>query len=311
MTGRARAGATKPEPQPSKEMERRKPLEQLLERYEGDFAAVLPKHTTPQAFIGLAMAYVRADPKLNQAAAFNQDSLIMALRRIAAWGHMPMKGVAALVPFRSDMAKHPEDNGWRIEAIEEVGGVKQRMFRAGGVKGVHCDVVRDKDRARFQRTTMKLPFHEYDEFIDPLDRGPLKAVYAWADLTDLLGGGTSPVVWLTKSQVLKLRAISKSGDAFWGPPWPNEGPWTEDMWKKSAVHKLSNEVPMSAEYLWQVHASQAASSTGFAGMPAPPPPEYSGSDYLDGDWSEPPPDDGEGESKPEWPDTAQPGQGAP
>lgn len=236
----------------------------LVERYEGDFATIMPKHVAPETFVGLAIAYVRADKYLPTAVRANPGSLVRALREVAAWGHLPMKGTAALVAYKS---KKPADNGWNITAIEEVGGVLQRIYRAGGVTAVHADVVREKDTARFQRTSMALPYHEYDEFADPAERGPLKAVYAYATL---LSGQPSTVVWMPRATVMKHRAASKSGDAFWGPAWPDEGPWTEDMWKKTAIHKLSTLVPSSAEYRWQMAASEAAAVASAQKAQEPP-----------------------------------------
>lgn len=247
----------------------RTPLNDLVERFADDFAAILPKSTNVEAFVGLAVAYVRRDKTLAVAAFKNQLSLIVALRECAALGHMPQKGVAALVPYQSNK---DGDNGWTIQLIEEVGGVKQRIMRAGGVTALVCDVVREKDRARYQRTTMAVPFHEYDEFADPKDRGPLKAVYAYGIL---LNGAPSTVVWMPKATVMKHRAMSRTakrpdGGGFWGPEWPDEGPWTEDMWKKTALHKLADDLPATAEYRWQMAASEAAASQRFAGAPDTP-----------------------------------------
>lgn len=260
-------------------------MRQVLDAYRDDLGAVVPTHINRDTFMGLAMAYVRRDPWLSQAAAANPLSLIVALRETAALGHVPMKGTCALVAYKS---KKPQDNGWSITCIEEVGGAIQRIYRAGGVTAVHCEVVRQNDKARFQRTKMVLPEHEYDEFADPAERGPLVAVYAYATL---LNGQPSTVVWMPKGIILKHRNASKTatkddtGGNFWGPPWPGEGPWTEDMWKKTAVHKLSTLVPSSAEYRWQLAQTEAAAASRFAGLPDAPtsPLAGGGTDYIDGD----------------------------
>jgi recombination protein RecT len=268
-------------------------LDGLIRAYGDDLSAVMPSHTNPESFFGLAIAYIRRDPYLSKAAAANPMSLIIALREIAAWGHMPMRGTAALVPFASKKDGH---NGFQITAIEEVGGVLQRIHRAGGVTAVHAEVVREKDFAKFNRTKMILPDHDYDEFADPTERGALKAVYAWATM---LSGNPSTVVWMPKGVVLKHRAVSKSGDNFWGPPWPAEGPWTEDMWKKTALHKLSTLIPSSVEYRWQLAAAEAAAAgqTRFPDKPVTP---EAGGDYIDGDYTEADPNT-------EWPAAATPG----
>jgi recombination protein RecT len=269
----------------------RNALDNLLDHYATDLTTVMPRHMNGPAFLGMAAAYVRRDPYLSRAAAANPLSLVVALREMAALGHMPMKGTAALVAYSSDRQKHPEHNGFQIQMIEEVGGAIQRILRAGGATAVHADVVRQKDTARFNRTRDRLPVHEYDEYADPVDRGPLMAVYAYATM---LHGGDSAVVWMPKAVVMKHRKVSRSGDQFWGPAWPDEGPWTEDMWKKTAIHKLSTLIPSSAEYRWELAATEAAaaaqaSAGRFPNVPVTP---DAGAGYIDAE---------------SWPATAVPG----
>lgn len=260
-------------------------MRQVLDAYADDLGSIVPSHINRETFMGLAMAYVRRDPWLSQAAAANPLSLIVALRETAALGHVPMKGQCALVAFKS---RKDNDNGWSITCVEEVGGAIQRILRSGGVTAVHAEVVRQNDKARFQRTKMVLPEHEYDEFADADERGPLVAVYAYATL---LNGQFSTVVWMPKGTVMKHRNASKTamkddtGGNFWGPAWPGEGPWTEDMWKKTAVHKLSTLVPSSAEYRWQMAQTEAAAAERFKGLPDTPTSAVTGggTDYIDGD----------------------------
>jgi len=178
--------------------------------------------------------------------------LFLALRECAALGHVPLPEVYALVPYNDKRAP----GGKTVVGIETYRGVIERMFRAGGVRSIHVEVGREGDAVlSFNRTRDRLPRHEYDEFATDAQRGPLKAVYAWAEM---LGGGTSYVAWLNAGEVLKHRSASRSGDAFWGPPWPGEGPWTAAMWRKTALHVLEPYVPTSAAYRWQLSAAEAA-----------------------------------------------------
>lgn len=286
---------------------------EVLKSYEGNLAAIMPSHVNAETFIGLAMAYVRRDAYLSQAAAANPLSLVTALRETAALGHVPMKGQCALVAFKSNK---PQDNGWAVSCIEEVGGVIQRLFRAGGITAIHADVVRKggpkEDYCRYQRTSMALPDHRYDEYADPAERGHLAAVYAYASMT---GGGFSSVVWMPKGVVLKHRAASKSaqkdgGGNFWGPPWPDEGPWTEDMWLKTGLHKLSTRLPASPEYRWQLVATEAAAASRFAGLPDVPVTAEAGAggSYIEADWSDAQngPQGPDGASGEQWPTERRP-----
>jgi len=284
--------------------------QQLITQYEPKFAAVVPSHVRSGAFIELALAYVKRDEKLLEATQKNPASLILALRECAALGHMPMKGVYALVPFYDKT----QPGGQAIVGMEEWRGVVERMYRAGGVSSVHVEVGRENDPVlRFNRTRMVLPEHEYDEFAPPEQRGPLKVVYAWARL---IGGGISQVVWLPRWEVLRRRAMSKSikaegGGNFWGPV-DGEGPNTPAMWKKTGLHELEGFVPTSAEYRWQVAASEA----GARDWPAVPNrsvnPVYGDiqdAELVDDDSGppQPPAPQQQGEA---WPPVAQPGSGA-
>jgi recombination protein RecT len=253
-------------PPPSKEVAKtgKGTLSDFIETYEGDFARVMPGHVNVNAFVGLAAAYVRRDDKLRQAAQANPASLILALRECAALGHTPTPKIFALVPFRVS-AREGKPAGWNITGIETYHGVIERMYRAGGVQAVKCELVRRNDDFRWDAMTQRVARHEYDPFATEEQRGELMGVYAWAVL---FTGGQSQVVWLNREQVMKHRAVSKSGDAFWG------GPWEPDMWRKTGLHGLERYVPTSAAYRWEVAASANAAGSGFAGIPDVPVLEY-------------------------------------
>lgn len=230
-------------------------LPKFIATYQGDFGRVMPKHTSVEAFMGLALAYVRRDEKLRDAANVNPGSLILALRECAALGHTPMSKIYALVPFRDRNAP----GGWSVVGIETYHGVIERMFRAGAVQAVKSELVRAGDMFEFDPLQQAVTLHRYDPHASDDDRGPLAGTYAWAVM---LSGARSQMVWMNRHEVMKHKAVAKT-DAFW------TGPWEPDMWRKTGLLKLENYVPTSAEYLWNANASAAASSTGFVGVPEP------------------------------------------
>lgn len=279
---------------------------QLLTQYQREFASIAPRHIDGPAFVALAAAYVRRDEYLMRAMVEDTASLILALRECAALGHVPRKGEFALTAFYNKKV-----GGYSVVGIEEWRGVVQRMFRSGGVRAVHVATGREADPVlRFQRGRDLLPVHEYDEFASREDRGPLKAVWAWADL---LHGGVSDVAFLNRHDVGRLRAMSKTatyvkegqaeatGGNFWGPAWPGEGPNTEPMWKKTALHQLEGLVPTSSGYLWEVAAAgaNAANTTAPGGYVPDVDPGVQRTDWVD---AEEVPAGG-------WPTPAQPGAG--
>ena len=259
-------------------------VHKLVTSYQANFAAMVPAHIKPDAFVELAIAYVKRDRDLLQAAHPPPQSLILVLRQCGALGHLPLKGTFSLVAFNDKNAP----GGKAIVGMEEWRGVVERIWRAGGVESVHVNVGRDNDPVcRFNPTEMALPYHKYDEFASPAQRGPLKVVYAWCRMR---GGGVSQVAWLPRYEVNRHRAMSRTatkagggGGAFWGPE-DGEGPNTEPMWKKTALHVLEGFVPTSSAYREHVAVAEAAAQ-GWQGIPdqagvAQP---YSGNDYMDGE----------------------------
>lgn len=239
-------------------------LPKTIAAYTGNFARIVPEHVNVDTFVGLAAAQVARDEWLTRAAQVNPESLISTLRECAVRGHVPQRGVFALVPFRNKKAK----GGWEVVGVEEVRGVIERMFRAGGVLAVHAEIVRDGDIFQAPMRPGLLPRrHDVDPDASPQERGPLRGVYAYADMHT---GNPSHVVWLNRHDILKYRAASRSGENFWGPPWPDEGPWTPDMWRKTALHRLEKWVPTSAAYRWSVSRAEAAAEQPIAGVPERP-----------------------------------------
>jgi hypothetical protein len=97
---------------------------------------------------------------------------------------------------------------------------------------------------------------------DPQDRGKLTGVYCYVRL--LSGGTTFPTV-MTPREVKKHYDKSRAGASFWGT-WPNEGDWTEDMWKKTAAKKHRGSTPTSPEYRVSVTRAAAMASDPPAGL---------------------------------------------
>lgn len=222
----------------------------LIKTYERQLARVMPRHVNQDAFLGLALAYVRKSPDVLDAAFRNPQSLVLALRECAALGHMPQKGLFALVPFRNKKAV----GGIEVVGVEEYRGVIERMYRAGGIDSVHVELVRANDTndagtgpARWQPARMVLPDHAFNEYADEETRGDITAVYAFARMR---GGGVSQVVWMNAAEVRK----HEKDTPFW------RGQWRPDMVRKTALHKLERYVPTSSEYRDQLSQSFAAAA---------------------------------------------------
>jgi len=195
-----------------------------LESAGDDYGRVLPSHLDQQHWLRLATGVLRKDQRLAEVAVKNPDSFKHALLECARLGHEPGTDHFALVTY-----------GNEIVGIEQYQGEIDRMYRAGAVVAVVCEIVREHDT--FTWTPGEAPKHWADWFAPIETRGPMVGVYAYAMLRN---GGHSKVVVMGAEEVAKHRDVART-DAIWKK-------WPEAMWKKTAIHELRKWVPVSASY---------------------------------------------------------------
>lgn len=223
-------------------------VRERITKAKGWFARVVPSHIDPDQFVHIGLGILNKDPRLAGAAIRNPDSFMVALSECARLGLVP--GETFHLTWFTD---NSSPAGISIVGMVDYKGEIDMMYRAGGVVSVHCQVVRAHDQFRW-RPGMDLPYHVIDSndfgqegLADESERGPLTGVYAWAKLMD---GDLSDVIVMPKSEVMKHRAAAKTMK-FW------EGTWEQDMWLKTALHKLFDRVPHSAEYMREKLKAQA------------------------------------------------------
>lgn len=213
-------------------------------RSTDDFGQVLPTHLGSAHWVRLACGLLRRNQDLAKAAIRNPESFKAALLDCARLGHEPGTEAYAFAVF-----------GGEVVGIEQYQGAIERMYRAGGVQSVICEVVREKDYFNWQPG--RTPDHDADWFATAEVRGPLVGVYAYANLT---GGGTSKVVVMGAEEVGRHRDVAKTQNI-----WKT---WPEAMWRKTAIHELEKWVPSSAEYRRE-HLRAIAASEQVRPTPAP------------------------------------------
>lgn len=196
---------------------------------ESEIAMAAASHVRPSAIIRVAHGALRRNPKLLAAAIARPQSLLYALLDCARLGHEPDTDDYYLVPF-----------GNEVTGIEGYKGIIERMYRAGAVSSVVAEVVRQRDLYRRQGPTTP-PVHEFDEFADPEDRGPLRGAYAYAVMLD---GRFSKIIPMGRAEIMKHKAKSKGSDKP-DSPWQE---WEEPMWMKCPLRGLEPYVPTSTEY---------------------------------------------------------------
>ena len=230
------------------------------------FGTIAPTHANPAALVQLSLAQLDKVRHLREAANANPNAFLSVVAEASRLGLMPGSTIFYL-PFRSK----EDPTGWTIEAVIHWTGEVELIHRTGLVETVVCEVVREHDDFAWDPHTMRIPRHSIAAndagqvgLADQDDRGKLTGVYCYVIFR---GGGTSHPTVMTAREVGRHRAASKAGDSFWGPPYPQEGPWTVDMWKKTGIHKHAGSVPTSAEYRATIEAATArAMETAPAGV---------------------------------------------
>lgn len=214
----------------------------LAKQYQGEFAQVLPEHVETRAFIGSAIAALRRDPALMEAANNAPGAFMDALMLCATLGHVPGGKEFYLTPRKS---KH-HGNKKIIQGLEGYRGVIERMYRSGAVASVIVREVCKDDRFIFVEGEQDKPIHEVDWFNGPpRDPEHIIGCYAYAILTT---GAVSRVVVLNRRDLDDAKAASDAGKA-------DVGPWSDSpkggyraMVLKTGAHRLEPWVPTSAEY---------------------------------------------------------------
>lgn len=200
-----------------------------LRDQQDDIAMAAASHIKPSAVIRVTQGALRRDPKLAIAAIANPQSLLYALLDAARLGHEPDTDDYYLVPF-----------GNEVTGIEGYKGIIERMYRGGAVSSVVAEIVRKDDIYRRTSATTP-PVHEFDEFADPDERGPLRGAYAYAVMLD---GRYSKVIAMGRAEIMRHKAASRGSNRP-DSPWQQ---WEESMWKKTVLRGLEPYVPTSTEY---------------------------------------------------------------
>ncbi|WP_394621256.1 recombinase RecT [Lentzea sp. JNUCC 0626] len=215
----------------------------MIEQYRGDFAAVLPTHISPDQWVRVTQGELRRSAQLQTILKNNPGSVLSALLDCARLG-LEVGDTYHLVPM-----------GGEVVGIADYRGMIELMYRAGAVRAVKCEIVYEHDlipdpqdidprtgrpRPRFswEPSYMRVPHHRPDWWAD---RGEMKGAYAYAEMMD---GAISQVVFRTRREIEKVRAVSKTAKSSTSP-W---SVWPDRMWLKTVLRELARMVPTSAEF---------------------------------------------------------------
>lgn len=203
-------------PAQQKASQAKRSLRTLLEQGAREFAAVLPKHLTPERLIRVAMTACTAQPKLLEC---SQESVALALLSASQCGLEPDGYHAHLVPY-----------GRQCQFIPDFKGLIQLALENDVV--IDAFPVYENDDFSYQLGTQPMIHHRPCEG----DRGGLRCAYAVAHF----GRGFVKFMVATKDDIAKRRDSSKAT----GPdsPWKK---WEAEMWVKTAIKMLAKYIPRS------------------------------------------------------------------
>lgn len=202
----------------------------IVDQSTGWFGSILPSHVEPRAFVGMAKAYLKKNARLAEFADRDPQGFLVALSDCARLGLVP-GDTFHIIPFNR------KDGTVDWTPVVDYTGEIELIYNAGAVSSVKAEIVYANDEFMFT-PSMDRPNHRPDWWGE---RGDMIGVYAYAVMKD---GSTSRVVVMSKAEVMKVKAVSKTASQS-DSPWRL---WEDRMWLKTAIHQLAKWVPSSAEF---------------------------------------------------------------
>jgi len=204
----------------------------LLNIYKAQISQAVPKHVTPERIIQLCTTVIARTPKIKDCELATTIGAVMQAS-ILGLDVTPQFGQCFFIPRKNGKTG-------KIDCTFLVGykGYLQLMRRSGEVSTVFAHAVREND------------FFEYELGLEPTlkhrpaeaSRGEMTHAYAVLKFKD--GGYIFEV--LNRAEVMKAKARSQAGSSKYSP-WNTED--EESMWRKTAIRRLSNYAPLSAEFI--------------------------------------------------------------
>lgn len=155
----------------------------------------------------------------------DRNKLWLAIQDIVAL-NLPFGGRGAyLVPYKAD-----------VTVIISPHGLIELMYRNPLVKSVQARVVREGEEFSISYAP-EATVHHAPSLTQ--ETGVMIGAYAIVELTT----GGRIVEWMSKIDILKIKAASMSAKKGYGP-WKD---WEEEMWRKSVLKRVAKYVPQSED----------------------------------------------------------------
>lgn len=192
-----------------------------------EFQAALPPQISQEKFTRVLLTAVQQTPDLLNV---TRKSLWGACMKAAADGLLPDGREAALVIYNT------KTEGKIAQYMPMTAGILKKVRNSGELATITSQIVHKNDKFRYWVDDDGEHILHEPELL--ADRGQRVGVYAMAKTKD----DFFYFEFLTASQVEDIRQVSKAKDSG---PW--SGKFVGEMWRKSAIRRMSKRLPMSTD----------------------------------------------------------------
>jgi recombination protein RecT len=209
------------------------PIEQALEVYAPNFAAVLPPNIPVDHFKRIVVTALNINPALANA---DRRTLFNAAVKLASDGLLPDGREAALVVYKTKIKDRQGREHWieAVQAMPMIAGIRKRLRNSGEVDSAIAEVVYRHDRFKYALGDQAFIEHEPP----PLDQDRGEPVGAYA-IIKLASGETIREVMSVK-EIERVRAVSRAKDRG---PWVD---WWGEMARKVVLRRASKAAPQAS-----------------------------------------------------------------
>ncbi len=201
------------------------PQKQLVARVNGEqfkreVARVLPENISPDRFIRVITTALMQSPEIAEC---EPDSIFRALLKCAQDGLLPDGREAAIAPFNDT-----RNNVKLATYLPMIGGLRKKLAEFGW--SLRTRVVYENDEFSYEYGIDERLIHRPPP--PGTERGERVAAYAVASHRD----GRKEFTVMSAAEIEKVKALAKTKNV-----WEK---WPDQMWEKSAGHRLADDVPL-------------------------------------------------------------------
>lgn len=204
-----------------------------LAAMKDQFKSALPNHISPEKFVRTIQTAVGTAPNLVVA---NKQSLFASAMKAAQDGLLPDGKEAAIVTFKNKQGEQI------AQYMPMVGGILKKVRNSGELASITSQIVYKNDEFKFFIDDDGEHLSHTPELFK--ERGEAIGVYALAKTKD----GAVYIEFMNSDEIKKVQNVSRGKNGPWS------GPFASEMWRKTAIKRLSKRLPMSTDLEFTMRA---------------------------------------------------------